>query len=119
MYKRILQQKDSSLVCTNYTLSIHSVVRLNVDTHVDILSEPADQLRQLPGPCSHQSLLVSLIHPLPELISAVHTSGDVVLVNWREGGGGEREGGRKGGREAERERERERERGGEGERERG
>ena len=60
--------------------SVHSVVRLYVDTHVDVLSEPADQFRELPGSSCHQPLLVSLIHPLIQLGCALHSSGNVELV---------------------------------------
>ena len=62
------------------SLSVHSIVRLYVDTHVDVLSEPADQFRELPGSSCHQPLLVSLIHPLIQLGCALHSSGNVELV---------------------------------------
>ena len=67
--------------------NLQAIVNVYVDTHVDVLSEPADSLlRELPGSSCHQPLLVSLIHPLIQLGCALHSSGNVELVIWRERG---------------------------------
>ena len=69
-------------VCKESVSAIHSIVCLNVHTHIDILCEPSDQFREFSGSCSHQLLLISLIHPLIQLGCAVHSSWDVELVIW-------------------------------------
>ena len=62
-------------------LKVHSSVMVYVYTHIQILSEPSDIFRKLTRWCVQQPLVtISRVHPLIEILGAVHSFRNVVHV---------------------------------------
>ena len=59
---------------------IHVYIRLDVDTHVEVLSKSSHILREFSGWGIHQSLMITRVDPLIQLTGTLNSFGDVVAI---------------------------------------
>ena len=70
---------------TPTTLFIHSSIRVDIHTHIDVLSEPSDIFRKLTRWGVQKSLMIiTRVNPLIEVLGAIHNPRYIKRVNCRE-----------------------------------